>query len=205
MNNCKKGCITYSIKYTLNHFAILSCIIFYNVIHAEDDSKRVNKQTINQNNKNILLFDIDSRPLFYMQTGIGTTILAQKTVIPTFFIGFGFYHQFYEKHFNIVFGYKMQLFYEVGVKSLSENTLNFTNAGFFSQLYIGRKRLSLYGGAGYGALSIHNPPLGLYRSVVYGFGINIIINNYSAIDIGMKFYESYKYKPQFLLSHEFRF
>lgn len=164
--------------------------------------------------------NIYSIPLFYTQVGIGLLqtnklsnindkISASK--IPLFYIAFGFYHQFYIHQINL--GYKLNISYEVGIKSFSEDTISFKDISTFLQTYIGYKQFLLYVGIGYDFLNASNSFISnedkyvVYSNhgIMYGGGINIITNRYSAVDINIKLSKTNLYEPRFIIAYEIRF
>ena len=159
-------------------------------------------------------------PYFHVQVGIGaanTEKIAQqhntitKYTMPTFMIGIGFQQQYYILGINT--GYKIQLSYEVGIKSLNENTTAFRDGGIFFQVHAGYKYILPHINFGYEMLSVGNEIIPssknevIYtnKGIAYGYGITILLDRYNAVELDVRHSKIYGNKPRFLFNYEFRF
>ncbi len=164
--------------------------------------------------------DLYILPYFDIQVGIGAThtykIAEQNNAIinsgmPTFMLGIGFQQQYYIAGYN--FGYKLQLAYEVGVKTLGENTMTFRSAGGFFQIHAGYKYFLPYISFGYEILSVGDTLIPstndtiFYKNdgIAFGGGITILLNRYHAIDIGIRNSAIYGNATRIIFAYEFRF
>ncbi|MCI5787638.1 MAG: hypothetical protein MR025_09425 [Helicobacter trogontum] len=177
---------------------------------------------IPEDNRKIKIFkqDLYMLPYFHVQVGMGATNtekIAQKhnmiteSVIPTFMVGIGFQQQYYMLGVNL--GYKLQLSYEVGVKSLGENTTAFRSSGVFFQIHAGYKYILPHINVGYEMLSVgvdflpsaNEQAIYADKGMVYGYGVTFLLNRYHALELGVRHSKIYGNKARFLFNYEFRF
>ncbi len=219
----------------LQVFAILSMLLLstFSSMYAKDAEQGLkNSQEkiteangligIPEDDRKIEVFnqDLYVLPYFHVQVGIGaanTEKIAQKhstiteSTIPTFMIGVGFQQQYYMLGINI--GYKIQLSYEVGVKSLGENTMAFRSGGAFFQIHAGYKYVLPHINIGYEMLSVGNDFLPsskeevIYadKGMAFGYGVTFLLNRYNALELSIRHSKIYGDKPRLLFNYEFRF
>ncbi len=197
-------------------FLVIMLICSLSFIWAEDKqtSSAVANKAYKDNNKYV------TTPFFYLQAGAGFAFnkkLAERDstisegVLPNFTLALG-----YNQHFNIFgvsMGFKLQVGYEMGLRTLDVNTEVYKVGGGFLNAYVGYWRIMLYGGAGYEIMErgqSFSPilsPTGRNSSYgpAYDCGLIVVFSKHNALDISMRFSKVYDFAPRILFNYEFRF
>ena len=214
--------ITQIFQYICCYIIATTMPLYANDTQSTHETHKLNGIPEDNRKIQIVGHDLYMLPYFYVQVGTGivsTQGIAQQnsaitsSTIPTFMLGVGFQQQYYISGFN--FGYKIKLMYEIGVKSLGENTMAFRSGGGFFQIHLGYKYVLPYASFGYEMLSVGNnfiPSAGetilhSNKGAAFGIGSSILLSRYHALEIEFRWSKIYQNKntPRILFAYGFRF